>query len=147
MTTLILGFPHDVHIHAARWALDQVGADYHVLYTPDLPHSLRASVRMSADRPPTATFCNRAIRGLTGLYDTVWYRRSGHAMRPPGMQEADWTVAARECDHHIRTLRRTCARRLLDQRHRGARTRTAKVATARRGECLRLRHSRYSAQQ
>src|SRR5687767_7966118 len=80
MTILILGFPHDVHIHAARWALDQVGADHQVLYTPDLPHSLRASVRMSADRPPTATFRNGAIRGLTGLYDTVWYRRSGHAM-------------------------------------------------------------------
>jgi len=109
MTTLILGFPQDVHIHAARWALDQVGADYQVLYTPDLPHSLRASVRMSSDRPPTATFRNGAIRGLTGLYDTVWYRRSGHAMRPPGMQEADWTVAARECDHHIRTLRRYLA--------------------------------------
>jgi glutathione synthase/RimK-type ligase-like ATP-grasp enzyme len=109
MTILILGFPYDVHIHAARWALDQVSADHRVLYTPDLPSSLRASVRMSAQRTPTATFHNGATRDLTGRYDTVWYRRSGHAMRPPGMHESDWIVAARECDHHIRTLRRYLA--------------------------------------
>lgn len=109
MTVLILGFPHDIHIHAVRWALDQAGAGHHVLYTPDMPNLLRASVRMSAGTPATASFRSGPVQGTTGNYDTVWYRRSGEAMRPPGMPEADWTVAARECDHHIRTLRRCLA--------------------------------------
>lgn len=109
MTVLILGFPQDIHIHAVRWALDQVGADNHVLYTPDLPGVLRASVRISAGTPAMASFRSGRVQGATGSYDTVWYRRSGEPMRPPGMSEADWTVTARECDHHIRTLRRCLA--------------------------------------
>ena len=54
MTVLILGFPHDIHIHAVRWALDQVGVDHHVLYTPDMPGLLHASVRVSAGTPAMA---------------------------------------------------------------------------------------------
>ena len=109
MTVLILGFPQDIHIHAVRWALGQAGAGHHVLYTPDMPSVLRASVRMSAGTPAMASFRSGAVHGATGSYDTVWYRRSGEAMRPAGMPEADWTVASRECDHHIRTLRRCLA--------------------------------------
>jgi glutathione synthase/RimK-type ligase-like ATP-grasp enzyme len=109
MTVLILGFPRDVHIHAVRWALDQVGVGHHVLYTPDMPHLLRASVRVSAGTPATASFRSGSVEGATGGYDTVWYRRSGEAIRPPGMPDADWIVASRESDHHIRTLRRSLA--------------------------------------
>jgi glutathione synthase/RimK-type ligase-like ATP-grasp enzyme len=109
MTVLILGFPHDIHIHAVRWALDQVGVGHHVLYTPDMPNVLRASVRVSAGMPGMALFRSGPIQGTTGSYDTVWYRRSGEAMRPAKMSEPDWTVANRECDHHIRTLRRCLA--------------------------------------
>ena len=109
MTVLILGFPQDIHIHAVRWALDQAGAGHDVLYTPDMPKILRASVRMSAGAPAMASFRSGSAHGATGNYDTVWYRRSGEAMRPPGLSTADWTVAARECDHHIRTLRRCLA--------------------------------------
>lgn len=109
MTVLIFGFPHDIHIHAVRWALDGVGVRHHVLYTPDMPNMLRASVRMSVGTTAMASFRNGSVYGVTGSYDTVWYRRSGEAMRPPGMPDADWTVAARECDHHIRTLRRCLA--------------------------------------
>jgi hypothetical protein len=109
MTILILGFPRDIHIHAVRWALDQAGADHQVLYTPDLPQSLRASVHMSVDGPDTASFRDGVASGSTGRYDTVWFRRSGLAMRPPGMLDADWSVTERECEHHIRTLRRCLA--------------------------------------
>jgi glutathione synthase/RimK-type ligase-like ATP-grasp enzyme len=109
MTILIFGFPQDIHIHAVGWALDQVGADYHALYTPDMPDRMRASVRISSQSPVASSFRSGPVRGAGGSYDTVWYRRSGEAMRPPGMTEADWTVAARECDHHIRTLRRCLA--------------------------------------
>ena len=109
MTILILGFPRDIHIHAVRWALNQAGVDPHVLYTPDMPVRLRASVHVCAETPAMATFRSGPTLGATGHYDTVWYRRSGKTMRPPGMSEADWTVSARECDHHIRTLRRCLA--------------------------------------
>lgn len=109
MTVLILGFPHDIHIHAVRWALDQLSVDHHVLYTPDMPGRLRASVHVSAGSPAMASFRSGSVHGATGHYDTVWYRRSGDAMRPPGMADADWTVAARECDHHVRSLRRCLA--------------------------------------
>jgi hypothetical protein len=40
---------------------------------------------------------------------TVWFRRSGLPMRPPGMSDADWAVASRECDYHIRNVRRLIA--------------------------------------
>jgi glutathione synthase/RimK-type ligase-like ATP-grasp enzyme len=109
MTVLIFGFPHDIHIHAVRWALDQAGVGHDVFYTPDMPNVLRASVRVSAGAPAMASFRSGPVHGTAGSYDTAWYRRSGEAMRPPGMTEADWTVAARECDHHIRTLRRCLA--------------------------------------
>jgi hypothetical protein len=48
-------------------------------------------------------------RGTTGDWSTVWFRRSGLPMRPPGMPDADWIVATRECDYHIRNLRRLLA--------------------------------------
>lgn len=108
MSILILGFPRDIHIHAVRWALDQVGAKHQVLYTPDLPNSLRASVHICGNTA-TASFHDGLSGGATGMYDTVWFRRSGLSMRPTGMVEADWAVAERECDHHIRTLRRFLA--------------------------------------
>ena len=106
MSILILGFPQDIHLHAVRWALNQVGAEHQVLYSPDLPQLLRGSVHMCSDAPPAASFRAGAARGASGHYDVVWFRRSGLAMRPAGMLDADWIVAERECDHHIRTLRR-----------------------------------------
>ncbi|WP_372528755.1 hypothetical protein [Piscinibacter sp.] len=109
MSILILGFPGDVHIHAVRWALDQAGADHQVLYTPDLPQMLRASVRLGGGMLPTASFHCARTAGKTGDYDTVWFRRSGLSMRPPSMPDADWTIAERECDHHIAILRQHLA--------------------------------------
>jgi glutathione synthase/RimK-type ligase-like ATP-grasp enzyme len=109
MTVLIFGFPHDIHIHAVRWALGKLGVDNHTLYTPDMPHRLRASVRLAAGTPVTASFRSGPVHGESGGYDTVWYRRSGKPMRPPAMSDADWTVSERECDHQIRTLRRYLA--------------------------------------
>ena len=109
MSILIFGFPQDIHLHAVRWALNQVGADHQVVYTPDLPQLLRASIFMAPGAHPTASFRDGSTRGATGGYHAVWFRRSGLAMRPAGMLDADWTVAERECDHHIRTLRRYLA--------------------------------------
>jgi hypothetical protein len=109
MSILILGFPRDIHIHAVRWALDQVGADHQVLYTPDLPQMLRASIHMAPGASPMASFHSGETRGATGGYHAVWFRRSGLAMRPAAMLDADWTVAERECDQHLRTLRRYVA--------------------------------------
>jgi hypothetical protein len=105
MTILLLGFPNDVHLHAVRWALDRIGADHQLLYTPDLPQLLRTSVRLGGCSAPRAFFRCGDERGATGDYDAVWFRRSGLAMRPPGMVDADWTIAERECDHQIRILR------------------------------------------
>lgn len=105
MSILILGFPGDVHIHAMRWALRQVRAAHDVLYTPDLPQVLRASVRLGAGALPTASFHCGTTQGRSGDYDAVWFRRSGLSMRPAGMPDADWTIAERECDHHIAILR------------------------------------------
>jgi hypothetical protein len=109
MTVLIFGFPQDIHIHAVRWALDKIGAGHQILYTPDMPDRLRSSVRISPGTDAMASFRSGAVRGTTGSYDTVWYRRSGDVMRPPGMSQADWAVSARESDHLIRTLRRCLA--------------------------------------
>jgi glutathione synthase/RimK-type ligase-like ATP-grasp enzyme len=109
MSILIFGFPRDIHLHAVRWALDQVGASHHAVYTPDLPQLLRASIVMTPDTPPAASFRDGTTCGRTGSYHTVWFRRSGLAVRPAGMLDADWSVADRECDHHIRTLRRYLA--------------------------------------
>lgn len=109
MSILIFGFPHDVHLHAVRWALGKVSADHHVVYTPDLPQHLRASIFMTPGAGANASFRDRTVRGATGRYHAVWFRRSGLAMRPPGMLDADWMVAERECDHHVRTLRRYLA--------------------------------------
>lgn len=105
MSILILGFPHDIHIHAVLWALDHVGAAHQLLYTPDLPQMLRASIHMGGGAPTTASFRQGDMRGTSGSYDAVWFRRSGLAMRPAGMPDADWTITERECDHHIRILR------------------------------------------
>ena len=109
MSILIFGFPQDIHLHAVRWALDQLGAEHQVVYTPDLPQLLRASIVMAPGTRPTASFRDGTARGTTGNYHAVWFRRSGLAMRPPAMLDADWMVAERECDHHIRTLRRYLA--------------------------------------
>src|SRR5438034_79440 len=75
------------------------------LSTADLPHVLRASGRLGGGMAPTASFHCEGTAGKTGDYDAVWFRRSGLSMRPPGMPDADWTVAERECDHHIAILR------------------------------------------
>ena len=78
-------------------------------FTHPMCSATRLRSPCSAKRSPTATFSQWNMLGLTGLYDTVWYRRSGRAMCPPGMRKSDWTMAARECNHHIRTLRRYLA--------------------------------------
>jgi glutathione synthase/RimK-type ligase-like ATP-grasp enzyme len=109
MSILIFGFPQDIHLHAVRWALNQVGAGHQVVYTPDLPQLLRGSILMAPGMATTASFRNGITAGATGAYHAVWFRRSGLAMRPAGMLDADWMVAERECDHHIRTLRRYLA--------------------------------------
>jgi len=111
MGILILGFPRDIHLHAVRWALDRIGARHEALYTPDLPQLLRASIQMGPSTTPTASFRAGETRGATGDYDVVWFRRGGLTMRPPGMIDADWMVAERECDHHVRALRRFLAPR------------------------------------
>src|SRR5678815_3540280 len=111
MGILILGFPRDIHLHAVRWALDRIGARHEALYTPDLPQLLRASIQMGPSTTPTASFRAGETRGATGDYDVVWFRRGGLTMRPPGMINADWMVAERECDHHVRALRRFLAPR------------------------------------
>jgi hypothetical protein len=109
MSILIFGFPQDIHLHAVRWALDQVGVDHQMVYTPDLPQLLRASIHMAPGAQPRASYRDGTACGATGAYQSVWFRRSGLAMRPAGMLDGDWTVAERECDHHIRTLRRYLA--------------------------------------
>ncbi|BDG05175.1 hypothetical protein [Anaeromyxobacter oryzae] len=106
MSTLILGFPNDIHIHAVRWALDQVSARSEVLYTSDLPQVARTSIRVGGGAPPRAQLRLGALRYETGAFDAVWFRRSGRPVRPHGMTDADWTITERECDHHVRALRR-----------------------------------------
>src|SRR5690349_16522871 len=100
MSILIFGFPQDIHIHAVRWALGEIGAAHQVVYTSDLPQLLRGSVRMAPGELPHATFRDGVSHGATGDYHSVWFRRSGLAMKPAGMLAADWIVAERECDHH-----------------------------------------------
>jgi hypothetical protein len=109
MSILIFGFPQDIHIHAVRWALEQIGAAHQVVYTSDLPQLLRASIRMAPGESPHATYRDGVTHGATGDYHSVWFRRSGLAMQPSGMLDADWIVAERECDHQIRSLRRYLA--------------------------------------
>jgi glutathione synthase/RimK-type ligase-like ATP-grasp enzyme len=111
VSILILGFPRDIHLHAVRWALERLGVRHATLYTPDLPQMLRASISMGPGMTPAASFRSGDTYGASGDYDVVWFRRGGQAMRPPRMIEADWMVAERECDHHIRTLRRYLAPR------------------------------------
>ena len=110
MTILILGFPQDIHLHAVRWALDQVGADHHVVYTPDLPQLLRASIRMAPGAPPTASFRD----GTTFAVRPAATIRSGFAAAAwrcgrPACSMPTGPLPTRECDHHIRTLRRYLA--------------------------------------
>lgn len=109
MSILIFGFPRDIHVHAVRWALDQVEAKHRTVYTSDLPTRLRGSISMAPGTSPSASFRDTVGSEATGGYHAVWFRRSGLAMRPQGMIDADWAVAERECDHHIRTLRRYVA--------------------------------------
>ena len=71
MSILILGFPQDIHLHAVRWALDRVGADHQLLYTPDLPQRLRASIHMASDAPATARFDDGITRGASGGFDAA----------------------------------------------------------------------------
>jgi hypothetical protein len=105
MSVLMLGFPQDVHLHAVKWALDQASVRSELLYTSDLPQVVRSSIRLGGRRAPRAEFRDGRSRGATGSFDTVWFRRAGLPMRPPAMTDADWTIAQRECDHQIRSLR------------------------------------------
>lgn len=104
MTVLIFGFPLDVHIHAVRWMLRKVGVRSEVVYTSDLPQVLRASIRIGGGASH-ARFRHDGADTFAGPAESVWFRRSGLPMQPPGMTDADWTIAQRECDHHIRSLR------------------------------------------
>jgi glutathione synthase/RimK-type ligase-like ATP-grasp enzyme len=108
MTVLILGFPRDVHIHAVRWAIEQAGGRHHTVYAPDLPQVLRSSMHITQSSPAVSVRDGRS-HGASGDWSTVWFRRSGLPMRPPGMSDADWAVASRECDYHIRNLRQLIA--------------------------------------
>jgi len=105
MSILILGFPLDVHIHAVRWALNQVSVRNEIVYTSDIPQVLRSSIRIGGGRTARAEFRHGASHGATGAFQTVWFRRGGLPMRPAAMNDADWTITQRECDHYIRSLR------------------------------------------
>jgi hypothetical protein len=94
MTVLILGFPRDIHIHAVRWAIEQAGGQHHTVYTPDLPLVLRSSMHITQTSQAVSVRDGRS-HGASGDWSTVWFRRSGLPMRPPGMSDADWAVASR----------------------------------------------------
>ena len=108
MTVLIFGFPLDIHIHAVRWMLRHVDVRSEVVYTSDLPQVLRASIRIGG-ATPNAHFRRDGAGTVSGPFESVWFRRSGLPMQPPGMTDADWTIAQRECDHQIRALRHQLA--------------------------------------
>jgi len=108
MTVLILGFPRDIHIHAVRWAIEQAEGRHHTVYTPDLPLVLRSSMHITQTSQAVSVGDGRR-HGVSGAWSTVWFRRSGLPMRPPGMSDADWAVTSRECDYHIRNVRQLIA--------------------------------------
>ncbi|MGH8613259.1 MAG: hypothetical protein ACREYF_14895 [Gammaproteobacteria bacterium] len=105
MSTLILGYPLDIHIHAVHWALNKVSLRNQIVYTSDFPQVLRSSIRFSGKKPPQAEFRDQGARSATGEFETIWFRRAGHSMRPTNMVDADWTITERECEHHFRSLR------------------------------------------
>jgi len=105
MSTLILGYPLDIHIHAVHWALNELSVRNRILYASDFPQALRSSLRFSNNRPPRAEFRNGSSSGASSEFETVWFRRAGRTMRPLNMADADWTIAQRECDHYMSSLR------------------------------------------
>ena len=105
MSTLILGYPLDIHLHAVHWALNELSVPNRILYASDFPYALRSSLRFSGSKPPRAEFRNGSSSGASGEFETVWFRRAGRTLRPLNMADADWTIAQRECDHYMSSLR------------------------------------------
>lgn len=75
MSVLIVTMPGDVHAHALRWAIEQLGGDAHIFYPADLSNGARWSFD-----PTTLTLCTeyRARRETLTFkdYSTVWMRRT-----------------------------------------------------------------------